>query len=148
MLLAFCSYVGYVWNKYGILPSISYSWYVLPEKQKILFTFFCWFFAFPAIILGNSPLMFLAGAGIIFVGAAPAFKENLTKTVHQAGAAISVVAAQLSIYFDFHLLYINIAFLAIALIVLLFERWIQNKIWWIEIAAFAAIVYSLAMNIF
>lgn len=148
MLTVFCIYVGYIWDKYGVLPTISDSWYYLPNNQKILFTFFCWAFGFPAIILGETSLMFLAGTGIMFVGAAPAFRENLTKNVHNVGATIGVIASQLSIYFDYDLLYVNIIFLSIALIFLLFKKWIHNKVWWIEIAAFASIVYALAINLF
>jgi hypothetical protein len=148
MLTIFCSYVGFIWNKYGILPSISDSYYYLPDNDKILFTLFCWLFSFPAIILGSSPLMFLAGTGIIFVGTAPAFKKDLVGTVHRVGATIAVSASQLSIYFDYHMLYLNIIFISLSLIFLFFNKWIQNKIWWIEILAFWFIVYAIAMNLF
>ena len=52
MFSVFISYVSFIWIKYGILPSISDSWYHLPENLKVLFTLFCWGFALPAAIIG------------------------------------------------------------------------------------------------
>jgi len=146
MIIIFFGYIGYIWNQFGILPSISDSYYHLPKNQKILFTFFCWGFAFPVIIIGNSALMFLAGSAITFVGAAPAFKETLTKTVHFVGALIGILAAQLSIFFDYKLLYVNIIFILISLMFLIFKKLKSHRVWWIEIAAFLSIVYTLAIN--
>lgn len=148
MLTVFCSYIGFIWKKYGVLPSISDSWYHLPDKQKILFTFFCWLFAFSVIFLGNTPLMFFAGSGIIFVGAAAAFKEQLSRQVHLTGAVVAITASQLSIYFYYNLLYLNIIFISLSLLFILLNKWIHNKIWWIEIVAFASIVYAIAINLF
>lgn len=80
LILTFISYIWHIVKNYGILPSISESYYRLSDKQKKLFTFFCWGFAFPTIIIGNSFFLFLAGAGIAFVGAAAAFKSKMTNT--------------------------------------------------------------------
>ncbi len=154
MLTVFVAYVSFIWIKYGIQRSISDSWYRLPEKEKPLFTLFCWGFAIPAIIIGTTLtdnfLMFLAGSGIAFVGAAAAFKEKMTKTVHMIGAYSGVAFSQLSIAFDFHMYYMNIIFFSIAIIleILGYFKIIKNKIWWQEILAFLTIVYVLGYQMY
>jgi hypothetical protein len=81
MLAVFFSYVGFIWKKYRVLVSISQSYYRLPKNLQILFTLFCWGFAFPAMIIGSNGLMFFSGGAICFVGAAAAFQEELTHIV-------------------------------------------------------------------
>jgi hypothetical protein len=152
MLVVFVAYVLFIWLKYGVQKSISDSYYILPKNINFLFTLFCWGFAFPAVIIGvgltNNFLMFLAGGGICFVGAAAAFKQELTKTVHMIGAYSGVAFGQLSIFFDFHLYYVNIIFIVSVLIIqLLPSKLVQNKIWWQEILAFLSICYVLGVNI-
>lgn len=148
MIVVFVGYVSYIWNKYGVLESISESYYRLPDNQKILFTLFCWLFAIPAIILGNTALMFVAGGGIAFVGAAAQFKQDMTKSVHYGGAIIGILFSQLSIFFDFHMLYVNIISLIITSILFIFHKKCINYFWWIELTAFASIVYTLFKCIF
>jgi hypothetical protein len=66
----------------------------IPTKYKNLFTFFCWGFAFPAAILGtlltDNIFMFLAGAGICFVGVASLFKDKTAKIVHNLAAIVGL----------------------------------------------------------
>lgn len=154
MIAVFVSYVSFIWIKYGVQRSISDSYYRLPKNINFLFTFFCWGFAFPTIIIGvdltDNFLMFLAGVGICFVGAAAAFKQELTKTVHIVGAYGGVLFSQLSITFDFHLYYINIIFFALAILfeALGYFKIMKNKIWWQEILAFMSIVYVLGIELY
>jgi hypothetical protein len=146
MVVVFVAYVSFIWIKYGVQKSISDSYYRLPEKQKYLFTLFCWGFSIPAIILGNCFLMFLAGTGICFVGAAAAFKGNeMEHWVHMAGAYTGVLLSQIAIWNNFDLWSINVAFVAGALPIMLCG--IKNKIWYVEILAFTSIMVALALNI-
>ena len=148
MILVFVSYVVFIWSRYGIQKSISASYYVLPEKINVLFTLFCWGFAFPAIIVAQTPLMFLAGSAIVFVGAAARFKEKLTKSVHMISATIGVILSQASIFFDYHLWHLNAIFVLSSLIILgvLYFKHIDKYIWWIEIFAFSTICIALGIN--
>lgn len=149
LLTVFVSYVFYIWTKYGVLPSISESYYRLPKKLKPLFTFFCWGFAFPSMILGSSSLMFLAGAGICFVGAAAAFQEKMTHDVHMLGAGVGITASQLAIIFQYDMWPISATFVGLSLLMLIFKGKINNKhIWWIEILAFTSICIVLGINLF
>lgn len=156
MLSVFIGYVSWIWAKYGVLPSISDSYYHLPKKLQPLFTFFCWGFSIPAIILGSSGLMFFAGAGIAFVGAAAAFKDKMTMEVHVTGALLGVLLSQLAIWLQYGMWPLNISFLVIA-VPLLITRFIKtksgkklcpNRTWWIEIAAFLSMCIVLGINLF
>ena len=154
MLLVFFTYVGVIWAKYGVLPSISHSYYSLPDNKKFLFTLWCWGYAIPAMIVGSTPLMFFAGAGIAFVGAAAAYREKMTETVHIIGALSGILFSQLSTILDFDLWPITIGFAAIALPLVL-TRFIKikgktickNRTWWIEILAFISMAIVLGIKV-
>jgi len=146
MLVVFISYVSFIRFKYGVQKSISASFYKLPIKQGFLFTLFCWGFAIPAIIIGSNGLMFLAGTGIAFVGAAAAFKQRLTSTVHFLSAGIAITASQLAIIIIYHKPEITGIFLILSLMALLFNK--ENYIWFAEIFAFISIVWVYALMIF
>jgi len=147
MVTIFLSYVSFIWLKYGIQKSISESYYVLPDKLKPLFTLFCWGFAFPAIILGVeiTPLMFFAGAGICFVGAAAAMHEKFVRRVHMTAAISGIIFSQLAIYFGYHMLWLNIISVILALLSLLSKKY---YFWFIELVAFGAILYAISTTIF
>ena len=158
MVGIFYSYVGYIWVKYGILPSISDSWYELPDKQKPLFTLFCWGFALPAAIIGftlsqGSPfqfLMFFASAGILFVGAAPDFKEKsgLDRKIHYIAAITSVISStifQLIIFKD--IWYIPTTFILGSLFMYLFRKRV-HEIWWIETLTFTSFTITTGLMIY
>jgi len=144
MLVVFFSYVGFIWIKYGVQRSISDSYYRLPDKWKFLMTLFCWGFAVPAMIIGNTALMFLAGSFIAFVGVAAAFKESMTKEVHMIGAYGGVLFSQMSIMIDYGLWPISALFLLFSTTLLLFGA--KNQIWWQEILAFLLICVVLGLR--
>jgi len=145
--LVFVAYVSYIINQYGILPSISDSWYALPRRYNFLFTLFTWGIGIPMLFYGNAPLFF-AGAGLTFVGAATQFKmeRSYTKQVHFAGAGIGIIIP---------LLYLAISFgnwipLVIQVIgtLIITQSKINNKLWWVEILAFICIMFGLYFNLY
>jgi hypothetical protein len=156
----FISYTALIIILFGILPSISDSWYKLSKKLKPLFTLFCWGFSVPAIIIGVTIsegsnfqfLIFLAGSGIAFVGAAPDFKSKtgMDRKVHYAGALIGVIFSQLFIGLVFpQFWYVNLFFVTVSILMLLFKKRVE-EILWIEIVAFLSIcyVYGVKLSIF
>jgi len=148
MLAVFFGYILFIVAKYGIQKSVSQSFYVLPKNINFLFTLFCWGFVLPAMILSENGLMFFGGAGIGFVGAAAAYKGNkMANSVHMIGAYVGILLSQLSIFFNFNLPYVNIAFFSLILLIFLISRLIKMKtlIWWIEMVAFLAIVYAIGV---
>jgi len=146
MQTIFLGYISFIVSRYGVLSSISDSWYMLPKNQKPLFTLVLWGFALPAIIIGECGLMFLAGSGIAFVGAAAAFKDRMTKTVHFSGAAVGILSGELAIIINFQMWWIAALFGLGSILMILTK--IKNKIWWIEILAFASISLALGIEAF
>lgn len=148
MVLVFISYVSFIWLKYGVQESISASYYALPKQYNFLFTLFCWGFAIPAIIasIDVTPLMFFAGAGICFVGVAAQINDKWVNKIHSTAAILGVLFSQLAIIFGYHMLLVS--GISISIIALLKLLKIKNQIWWIELVAFSAIVYTLGVSLF
>jgi len=147
MITVFLSYVSFIWLKYGIQKSISISYYALPNNLKYLFTLFCWGFAFPAIILGiqTTWLMFFAGAGIVFVGATSRIREKDVFKIHMFAAVAGIIFSQLAIFFGYHMLWLNIASIALAALSLLSKK---HYFWWIELVAFTSVCVAIASTLF
>lgn len=86
-------YIIYSCLRYKCIPnSISDTFYL---GNKWAFTFVIWAISFltaPALISASSPsysfLAFFTVAGLLFVGAAPHFKEHNERAIHVAGACI------------------------------------------------------------
>ena len=148
MITVFISYVSFIWFKYGIQKSISASYYVLPENLRFLFTLFCWGFALPAIILGVevTPLMFFAGAGICFVGAAAQINEKFVYRIHMVAAISGIIFSQLAIILGFHMWYISLISVILCAVIPFLSK--KYYFWWIELVAFSAICYVLGTTIF
>lgn len=146
LVTVFIAYVSFIWIKYGAQSSISQSYYALPKNWNFLFTFFCWGFAIPAIILGVevTGLMFFAGAGIAFVGAAAQIKDTFVSQVHTIAAVAGIGFSQLAILLGYHMWEVNIVSIIAAIIIALT---VSKKIWWIEIVAFLSIVFTLFMHL-
>jgi hypothetical protein len=145
MIAIFLGYVLGIVAKYGVQKSISESYYKLPRNQQFIFTLFCWGFALPAILISNTLIMFFAGAGIILVGTAAAFKSKMTYEYHMIGAFVGVILSQLSIAIDYHLYWLNLLFIvpSLLLIILTWCKIKVNYFWWIEILAFISVCIVL-----
>jgi len=147
MVSVFVSYVLFIWIKYGIQKSISESYYVLQkEKKGFLFILFTWLFAFPAMILGDSYLMTLAGGGIVFVGAAAAMHKFPTRAVHMIGAVGGMILACLAMIVQYHMWYMTVGVAVLILLSLLLDK--KHFMWWAELIIFTAISIVLGISIF
>jgi len=146
MFFVFVGYVSIIWIKYGVQKSISQSYYCLPEKWNFLFTLFCWGFAIPATILGVevTGLMFFAGAGIAFVGAAAAIANPFTYKVHMTAAISGIIFSQLAIYFGYHMPLVNLISVGLCAI---FPFITKKYFWWMELVTFFAIVCVMFINL-
>lgn len=90
------AYLALTCAVFGVPKSISESHYLWSSKGwKYLFTFVMWSVGLPILIywVSVSPdnyqfLPFLSISGMCFVGAACAFKETLTSTVHFTSAGV------------------------------------------------------------
>lgn len=145
MFFSFTSYVAWVWITLGKQPSISHSYLLLSRKQKPLFTFFCWGTAIPAMIIGDSMWMSLAGAGMAFVGAAANISVKMTREVHTVAAASMVAFALLAISLQYHNWWVLSAWCAASALSFFTDK--LYLIWWVEIATFLAVAAVLLQSI-
>ena len=132
--VVFLTYVIYLVNRYGVLPSISDSFYITGEKS--IFRLFCIAISLPMVFYNEVEFM-LAAFGGILVGVADNYKaENLRaiKKAHFIGAAILIGMSLIGLGFTY------LAIFVIGAIPLLF---VNNRIWWIEILAFTIIITGL-----
>ncbi|MDA3781335.1 MAG: hypothetical protein PF487_14080 [Bacteroidales bacterium] len=146
MVSVFVLYVSFIWIKYGIQKSISESYYVLPKKENFLFVLFTWLFAIPAMILGNSLLMFFAGGGIVWVGANAAMHEEPTRAIHLTAAIGGMILAGLAMIIQYDMWYMTAGVIASLPIIYLINK--KHFMWWAELIIFIAISIVLGISIF
>lgn len=152
--LNFIIYVGATWITFGVLPSISdsfYFWdYKLGRGWGYIFTIFCWILGFPLVMLASIMpenfqwIAFLAGSGFGFVGAACLIKDPNVMEIHGKAAAVGIIAslflAGISVG-SWAWIVIGIGVL-ISIIIALCKK-IENKIWWVEITSFLSVIIPL-----
>lgn len=141
----FIAYALFVTIKFGVLPSISESWYKLQELGGVWYSLFTWFCYSLGVTLffqtnGETGLFFLAGAGLIIVGVATHFKlENDTEPIiHFLGAAICILSSFLGLIAERGCWIPLVVFIISAGLISLLR--VKNTTWWIEIAAFVCII--------
>lgn len=142
--LVFVLYVGFLMIKFkGPLPSISDSWYRLQGLEKSFFTWFTWMIGFPLFFQtnGSTALFFVAGAGLCLVGVATMFKlkDDIQPYLHFAGALLGILGSLVGIGVE-RGGWPPLVLFCIATLGLLK---VKNHTWWIEIAAFVAILFGL-----
>jgi multidrug transporter EmrE-like cation transporter len=144
--LVFISYIGYITYRFGVLPSISESWYKLePLRTSFLFTLFCWSLSTLMLFQTNETTawFFASGAGLAFVGAATMFKWSgaYTDKIHGAGAAVGITCALVGLGVEYNNWIPTAVFVALATLFSAFK--VNNKIWWTEIVAFICVISGL-----
>jgi len=138
----FISYVTAIWIEFGVLPSISDSYYKL--KHKSLFFLAMVGTGFPITMQSETGMMFFAGAFICLVGVAGAFRQELTGKVHAIGAIGGIALGMCSLWIDYGYWHVPV-FFAVVTFCLAFFR-IKNHIWWIEILAFVCVLGVLFIS--
>ena len=148
--ILFATYLFCMAKLHGVQPSVSDNYYV--SKHPWTFTLAMWTVAFtmlPPMLSATTETFqftaFLSCAGIAFVGAAAAYRQSLSNTVHTIGAVIAALFAVIWAYTICPPLP-TIAILA-AVNILLSK--VSNKIYWIEIIAFIVtyITYFISLII-
>ena len=136
-LAVFATYLIIMSKLHGIQPSISDNYYV--SKHPWTFTLAMWTVAFmmlpPMLSAATEAFQFtafLSCAGIAFVGAAAAYKQSMTNTVHTIGA---VIAALFAIIWAYTICPPLPTIAILAAVNILLSK-VSNKIYWIEIIAF------------
>ena len=135
--ILFAIYLYVMAKLHGVQPSVSDNYYV--SKHPWTFTLAMWTVAFtmlPPMLSATTETFqfaaFLSCAGIAFVGAASAYRQSMTNTVHIAGA---VTAALFAIVWAYTICppLPTIAILTAAYILLTVR---VHKVYWAEITAF------------
>lgn len=144
--LVFLLYIGFIVYRFGVLPSISESWYRLqPFRISFLFTLFCWSLSTLMLFQTNETTgwFFASGVGLAFVGTATMFKWSgaYTDKLHGLGAVVGILCALVGLGVEYNNWIPTAAFVAIAAILSAFK--VENKVWWIEIAAFCSVIAGL-----
>jgi len=140
-------YLTYVVIKYGWQYSFSETYYTIGEKWW--FTLILWGWMLPAMIVGiditDNFILFLGGAAVMFVGAAPAFKikKSMERKVHMVGSYVAVICSVLSTWVDFSLWWIALLYAITVILVSKDILKIRNKILWIELSAYFIILLIL-----
>lgn len=160
--LLYLVYNGVVLGGFGVPKSLSMTFYLFQEKKKWTRIFFpimmisTAFLLLPAWLeisaLGSLQfLAFLAAAGIMFVGAAPAFKSSdLENTVHMTSAIVAAIFALLWVVLVSKLWWVILIWLAILGLIMLVTKTVKSSyIYWLETIAFMStftsiLVYYLA----
>ena len=136
--ILFAIYLYVMAKLHGIQPSVSDNYYV--TKHPWTFTLAMWTVAFtmlPPMLSATTETFqftaFLSCAGIAFVGAAAAYRQSMTNTVHIAGA---VTASLFAIVWAYTICppLPTIAILTAAYILLAVR---VHKVYWAEVTAFA-----------
>ena len=139
----FTLYIIGVMLIYGVLPSISDSYYHIPEGYKLIFSFALIGFAFPIIMFDNRVLNFIAGGLICFVAVSPEFKLVYEGDIHYACAVGGVIFGMLSLWINYKGWKYVVAFILLALAAIIT---LHNATWWIEVLAFYTILLKLMIS--
>lgn len=144
--LIFIFYIRFIIKRYGILSSISDSWYKLPESDNWMFTMFIWGIGIPMLMFATTEniLYFFSGAFISFVGAAREFKDRSADIIHYIGAAGGIAFALTALVLD-GIWFPFILVLTFSIALRSFK--ISNLTWWIEVIAFIFIELGLIAKI-
>ena len=136
--ILFAIYLFCMAKLHGVQPSVSDNYYV--SKHPWTFTLAMWtvvFMMLPPMLSATTETFqftaFLSCAGIAFVGAAAAYRQSMTNTVHTIGAVIAALFAIIWAYTICPPLP-TIAILTAAYILIAVRR---HKVYWVEITAFA-----------
>ena len=146
--ILFAIYLFCMAEFHGVQPSISDNYYV--SKHPWTFTLAMWTVAFmmlPPMLSATTETFqftaFLSCAGIAFVGAAAAYKQSMTNTVHTIGA---VIAALFAIIWAYTICPPLPTIAILAAVNILLSK-VSNKIYWIEIAAFIMVYVTYFISI-
>jgi hypothetical protein len=141
-ILIFFSYLFFIYKKFGILDSISDSFYELEKVNTILaplFTLWTWGIGVP-FVLTQTPLLMISGVLMCLVGVIPFFKWGGAVSVMHASAAIGAIVFALAYQLIEHGLWeTGVA----AIIVSFLLAKVHNKTWWIEVACFVIVIIGV-----
>jgi len=139
-LTIFTLYIRFILAKYGLLKSVSASYYELHDKA--LFSAVLIAFSLSAMFAGRDVYIFTAGSGICFVAFAPKYKLKFDNDVHYIAASIGIVFGftQLLVWGYWLML------IPILVAIPAFIKFSKNPIYFIEVISFYLIITGLILH--
>lgn len=140
--VVFIGYLIYLIKYYGVLKSISHSYSLISEPTLYVLAMFG--FALPIMLLSTAtPLMIVAGFGILIASATAGGRTKFEVIIHRIGAEVGQLIACISMWLDFNMWYLSVAFVLFAILSLIIKY--KAHIWWIEVSAFAMIFIGMIL---
>ena len=147
-LAVFATYLIIMSKLHGIQPSISDNYYV--SRHRWTFVMVMWWVGFgmlPAMLEVTPEIWqfsaFFCCCGVIFVGAAAAFREEVTRQVHFAGAITSAAGAFLWTACVLPPM-AGVGFLTCCGLLLWLSR---HVIYWLEVTCFAMVFVTYILRL-
>lgn len=149
MAVVFFAWTTYIRRKFGVLYSISASFYAMEENKKNSgwwFLGFCWGMAAPlAVFIEVNGLFFIPMVALVLLGAAPQYKRTkMTKTMHFIGSYGVLAGFLVVIGFAFQNWWPLIS--AVLVIRLLMVTRVANRTWWVEYSDTVIIMIALLIR--
>lgn len=149
-------YNGIALSLFGVPNSLSETYYLYMNKKNWMRIFFPIMMTLLVVLLmpawleisDGSNLQFLAfltAGGIMFTGAAPAFKSNtLEKTVHSTSAICAATCALLWVILVCKIWYIVLIWSAVVVFAAILTKTVKRaKVYWLETVAFLSTFTSI-----
>lgn len=149
LITLFVGYVGIVTMKYGVLHSISRSFYTLRQYNKggwfraMMFTSGLLLILIAAF--AGSPfswLLYLSGIGAVLTGAHAMYAKEITGKIHYISSGVMLIGTIFFISFVFSPAIWVITLLGLG-VVIKFRNTMPNPIYWYEVYAFSTSLGSL-----
>lgn len=146
-IILLVTYLAWVVDNHGILPSWSDSYFTIKDKWKFQFVLISLGIGVGVFgaIFAHSWILPFSGLGLSLVGFAPNFRERTEGIIHSIGAVCGAVLGLVSVAIDFHLWPISVV--AVGLILTIKFKHIRNATWWMETASFLVIIVGIITGV-
>ena len=154
-------YNGIALGLFGVPNSLSETYYLYMNKKNWMRISFPIMMTLLVVLLmpawleisTGSNLQFLAfltAGGILFTGAAPAFKANtFEKTIHSTSAICAAICALLWVIFVCKVWYVVLGWLAVIVLAATLTKTVKRaKVYWLETVAFLSTFTSIIVYFF
>lgn len=144
MIISFAIYTICIAKRYGVLYSISSSWYKLPKNRRWEFILFTWSLGISLVLVAqrvHNDAYAYAGMLMCFVGLAGHFKSyKAVNVIHNIGSVGCILMCCILLIIDNYWgsllgIIIGIIFLKV------FKK--NNFVWWFEVISFCCIIAGL-----
>lgn len=145
LIVMFAVVLAVICRRHGVPDMVSYCYYLTDQSMLMPVMFIALGMTFLPVMInkgGIDCMAFLTCAGLIFVGAAPAYLDDLDRKVHKTAAIVSAVASVIwAVSVDAMPTLIS-ALAAVLAMVLQHKKWL----FWAEVIAIANVAATVAVG--